>query len=423
MLEVRLEGENIDPKKVRDELRRWLDGLEARPRKVLLLPPDYTRFHSMAGMITSILYRMLAPACRVEIMPALGTHFPMTDDEKEKMFGREIPPDCFVDHDWRREIVKIGEVPADYVAQVSGGLVRYPIDLEVNRRLMDKDYDLIISIGQVVPHEVVGMANYSKNIFVGCGGKDIINKSHFLGAAYGMERIMGRDGSPVRKVFDYAEEKFLADMPLRYILTVTTTEAGTTRLNGLYAGRSRRLFEDAVRLSQRLNLNLLDEPLRKVVVYLDPGEFKSTWLGNKAIYRTRMALADRGELIVLAPGLKQFGEDGAIDALIRKYGYLGSKRLLQLVEEETDLRNNLSAAAHMIHGSSEGRFTICYAPGGLSREEIERANFQYLPLTEAAKRYDPSRLRDGFNTMPDGEEIFFISNPALGLWALREKFR
>lgn len=422
MNEIRLEGEDIGLNQVQEQLSRWLAGLEEKPRKALLLPPDYTRFHSMAGVITQMLYRLLSPSCRVEIMPALGTHFPMTDGEKEKMFGREIPPDRFIDHDWRHEIVKIGEIPADYVARISGGLVRYPIDLEVNKRLMDQSYELIISIGQVIPHEVAGMANYSKNIFVGCGGKEIINKSHFLGAAYGMERIMGRDGSPVRKVFDYAEEKFLREVPLQYILTVTTTLNGTTRLNGLYAGRNRGLFEDAVKLSQKLNLNLLDEPLKKVVVYLDPGEFKSSWLGNKAIYRTRMAIADQGELIIIAPGLRQFGEDGTIDALIRQYGYFGSQRILQLVEEEADLRSNLSAAAHMIHGSSEGRFTISYAPGGLSREEIERANFQYLSLADVQKTYDPSTLHDGFNSLPGGEEIFFISNPALGLWALREKF-
>lgn len=341
MNEIRLEGESIDPGQVQDRLDRWLGGLEDRPSRVLLLPPDITRLHSMAGVLTQMLYRLLSPTCLVEIMPALGTHFPMTGDEKEKMFGREIPADRFIEHDWRNDIVKIGEVPADYVAQVSDGLVRYPIDIEVNKRLMAKTYDLIISIGQVIPHEVAGMANYSKNIFVGCGGKDIINKSHFLGAAYGMERIMGRDGSPVRQVFDYAEGLFLRDVPLQYILTVTTTVDGTTRLNGLYAGRDRGLFEDAVKLSQKLNLNLLDEPLKKVVVYLDPGEFRSTWLGNKAIYRTRMALADRGELIIIAPGIKQLGEDGTIDTLLRKYGYCGSERILRLVEEEADLRSNL----------------------------------------------------------------------------------
>lgn len=423
MQEIALTNERIDEKTLEQELHKWLGSFTKPLRKVLLLPPDVTRFHSKAGLIVQLLYKALQGEAKVEIMPALGTHIPMSGQERALMFGTEIPDECFLVHDWRNDVVKIGEVPSDFVAKVSGGLVSYPIGVEVNRRLMDPSYDLIVSIGQVVPHEVVGMANYSKNIFVGCGGQDMINKSHFLGAAYGMEKMMGRDNTPVRKVFDYAEEHFLGTIPLQYILTVTTTKEDVTSINGLFVGRDRQLFAAAVQESQRRNLDLLDEPLKKVVVYLDPGEFKTTWLGNKAVYRTRMAIADGGELLILAPGLKQFGEDPQIDQLIRKYGYVGSQRVLALVEEHEDLKDNLSAAAHLIHGSSEDRFRITYAPGHVSKEEIEQVNFDYLPLTEALAKYDPDKLKDGFNTMADGEEIFYISNPALGLWALKEKFQ
>jgi hypothetical protein len=159
------------------------------------------------------------------------------------------------------------------------------------------------------------------------------------------------------------------------------------------------------------------------VVYLDPSEFKSTWLGNKSVYRTRMAIADDGELIVLAPGLKEFGEDKTIDTLIRKYGYITTPEILKLVEESPELKNNLSAAAHLIHGSSEGRFKIIYCPGKISKEEIERVNYNYVDLGKTMKKYNPEKLTDGINIMPDGEEIFFISNPALGLWAYRGRFK
>jgi hypothetical protein len=167
---------------------------------------------------------------------------------------------------------------------------------------------------------------------------------------------------------------------------------------------------------------MLDQPLKKVVVFLDPHEFKSTWLGNKSIYRTRMAIADGGELIVLAPGLKEFGEDKGIDALIRKYGYRTTPEILQNTANEEDLKNNLSAAAHLIHGSSENRFTITYCPGNLSRAEIESVNFGYADLRAMTERYNPSLMRDGFNHMADGEEVFYVSNPALGLWAFKDKF-
>jgi hypothetical protein len=136
-----------------------------------------------------------------------------------------------------------------------------------------------------------------------------------------------------------------------------------------------------------------------------------------------MAIDDEGELIVLAPGLRSFGEDRIFDGIIRKYGYVGTPRVLELVDANEDLRKNLSAAAHLIHGSSDGRFVITYCPGRLSREEIESVNFQYADLAQAMKRYDPQKLKEGVNTLPDGEEIFFISNPALGLWAYKEMFK
>lgn len=422
-MRISIKKDNIVRDEVRRALEKWVESISPKPKKVLLLPPDYTRSHSQAGLITNLLYRIWTPETQVEIMPALGTHNPMSEEEKRRMFGPEIPQDRFFVHDWRTEIVKIGAIPGDYVSRVSGGLVDFTIDVEISRRLLDEEYDLVVSIGQVVPHEVVGMANYTKNILVGCGGRDIINKSHILGAAYGMERIMGRDGSPVRKVFDYAEEHFLNRIPLQYILTVIGTAEGEQRLNGLFIGRDRGLFEEAVAVSQDKNLTLMEKPLSKVVVYLDPEEYKSTWLGNKAIYRTRMAIADEGELVILAPGVREFGEDKTNDAIIRKYGYLGSEKVLALIDREEDLRNNLSAAAHLIHGASEGRFSISYAPAYLSREEVEGAGFNFLPLEEGLRRYNPSVLKEGFNQLEDGEEIFFINNPALGLWALKENFR
>ncbi len=398
-------------------LRKALaDSLKGKdPKHVLLLPPDYTRLYSGAGIIVQEYWKLLSGRCEVDIMPALGTHEKMTEKEWVAFFGPDIPYEKMIVHSWRNDVVKIGEVPAEFVSEVSEGLVNEKIDVEVNKRLVSGEYDLIISIGQVVPHEVVGMANYSKNIFVGCGGSSMISSSHMLGAFYGLERIMGKDFSPVRKVFDYAEEHFLASVPLMYVLTCCTSRGEETVIHGLFIGRDRRYFEQAVSMSQRLNLVHMDKLLKKVVVYLDPREFKSTWLGNKAVYRTRMAIADGGDLIILAPGVRKFGEDDANDALIRKYGYVGRERVLELVRECDDLKANLSVAAHLIHGSSDGRFHITYCTKELSEAEVRGAAFDWAPYDEIAKKYDPAKLKDGFQTV-DGEEIYYISNPALGLW-------
>ena len=394
-----------------------LSVVEKKLKNVLILPPDYTRMYSGAGKITRMYYNLLKDKCNIDIMPALGTHEPMTKEEWVAFFGEDVPFEKMIIHNWREDVVKLGEVPSEFVKEVSHGLVDTKIDVEVNKHLLDKKYDLIISIGQVVPHEVVGMANYSKNIFVGCGGSNMINSSHMLGAFYGMERVMGKDYSPVRKVFDYAEENFIASLPLMYVLTVTTNEKDETFIHDIFIGRRRELFEMAVEESQKINLTHMGRPLDKVVVYLDPREFKSTWLGNKAIYRTRMAIKTGGELIIIAPGVKKFGEDAENDRLIRKYGYCGRKKVLSLVKTEEDLQNNLSVAAHLIHGSSDGRFNITYCTKDLTEEEVTSACFNYIPYSEIIKKYDPKTLQDGFNTV-DGEEIFYISNPALGLWTV-----
>jgi nickel-dependent lactate racemase len=397
-----------------------LDKLGPR-NKVLAIPPDYTRYHSRAGEITQLVYEYYGTKLDA-VLPALGTHFSMSEREIHHMY-EGIPIELFRNHDWRNSIVTLGSVPAEYVYEISEGRVSYDWPAQVNKLLVEGDYDLILSIGQVVPHEVIGMANYNKNIFIGIGGSEGINKSHFLGAAYGMERIMGRADTPVRKVLDYATEHFGKGLPVVYIQTVLSKNAeGTLKTRGLFVGDDRECFNLASDLSLKVNFTLLDKPLKKVVVYLDPSEFKSTWLGNKAIYRTRMALADNAELIILAPGLHEFGEDRQIDALIRKYGYLTTPEILKHTAYSEDLRDNLSAAAHLIHGSSENRFKVTYCPGKISKEEIESVNYNYGDIVEMSKKYDPSKLKDGVNVLPGGEEIFYISNPALGLWAHRERF-
>ncbi len=404
---------------LRKGLHEALDKLGSK-RKVLIVPPDFTRFHSQAGILTEMAWEYYGDAV-TDILPALGTHAAMSETELTTMFGK-IPHSLFRVHNWRNDIVTLGVVPAEFVQNVSGNQVDFSWPAQVNKLLVEGNFDLILSIGQVVPHEVIGMANYNKNILVGTGGKDGINKSHFLGAAYGMEQIMGRADNPVRKVLNYAAEHFASHLPIVYIHTVIGRAGdGALAVKGLFAGNDSECFTKAAELSLKVNFELLDEPLKKVVVYLDPSEFKSTWLGNKSIYRTRMALANDGELIVLAPGLKEFGEDKEIDRLIRKYGYLTTLEILELVRNNHELRENLSAAAHLIHGSHENRFKVTYCPGKLTREEIESVNFSYGNLDEMIKKYDPTKLKDGFNEV-DGEKIFYISNPALGLWAWKDRF-
>ena len=390
-------------------------------RRVLAVPPDFTRFHSKAGELTEMAWEFYGDAL-VDVLPALGTHTPMTDAQIAAMFG-QTPRGLFRVHDWRNDIVTLGEVPGEFVREVSEGKVEYSWPAQVNKLLRDGGHDLILSIGQVVPHEVVGMANGSKNIFIGTGGVMGIHRSHFLGAVYGMERMMGRADTPVRRVLNYASEHFGKLLPqIVYVQTVVNKNAaGELAMRGMFIGDDNECFERAAALSLKCNFLMMDREIKKAVVFLDPQEFHSTWLGNKSVYRTRMALADGAELIVLAPGVREFGEDKTIDKLIRRYGYCGTPATLAAVKSDAELAANLSAAAHLIHGSSEGRFTIRYCPGHLTREEIEGVHFAYGDLAEYSAKYDPAKLVDGWNVV-GGEEIFYISNPGLGLWAYRGRF-
>ena len=399
---------------IRTALKNVLGSLADRQR-VLILPPDITRAHSGAGMITELLWQQLGEKVQ-DILPALGTHVPMEKSEISRMFGN-VPHSLFREHRWRTDIEEIGRIPSSFVSQATGGRLDFDYPVQVNRLLASGGHDLIISVGQVVPHEVTGMANFNKNVFVGCGGSEAINKSHFIGATHGIENILGTTDNPVRAVLNRASEMTAGRLPLLYLLTVVSPDSkGILRIRGLYAGDDIGCFTQASAQSREVNFTTLPARLNKVVVWLDPEEFKSTWLGNKSIYRTRMAIADEGELVVLAPGVKSFGEDPAIDKLIRKYGYRTTPEILALVEKNSDLKENLSAAAHLIHGSPEKRFRVTYAAGHLTREEVESVGYSFGDINELMKRYNPAGLMTGFHTTPDGEGFYFISNPATGLW-------
>jgi nickel-dependent lactate racemase len=405
------------------ELREFLIGaLEklGRHNKVLVIPPDQTRIASRAGDLTRYAWEYYGENLRA-VLPALGTHKAMSAERIASMFG-DIPLGLFHAHRWREDVETVGVVPQEFIREQSEGKLDYAWPAQINRLVSRGDFDLILSIGQVVPHEVIGMANYNKNILVGTGGPDSINRSHYLGAVYGMERIMGRADNPVRRVLNFAASHFLKHLPIVYVLTVVSRNAsGATVVRGLFVGDDSECFHAAAELSFQVNFILMPEPIRKAVVYLDPHEFHSTWLGNKAIYRTRMAMATGGELIVLAPGVNDFGEDPRIDKLIRKYGYHGTPATLAMVQDNADLAADLSAAAHLIHGSSEGRFRIIWCPGHLTRKEVEGAGFGYGKLNDMLQRYDPTKLAQGWNRVA-GEDIYFIENPGLGLWASRDRF-
>jgi nickel-dependent lactate racemase len=407
---------------LRETVARAREQFGTKPRRVLLLPPDITRMHSGSGWITEYLYNLLRDEADVHVIPTLGQHEPHTREQNRAMFG-SIPHERIHAHDWRSGVVHVGEVSADYVKQVSGGVADWPIPIWLNRMLIEEPWDLIINVGHVVPHEVLGFANHNKNYFIGLGGKDLICAAHMMAACCGIENNLGNLLTPVRQCFNKAEDELLGRFFLRdlYIQVVLARNAeGNLVHTGFHAGDDLETYLAAARQSREQNITVLEEPLRKVVCVMQGDEFFSTWVANKAVYRTRMAIADDGELIIIAPGLKRFGEQPEVDLLIRKYGYCGTPRVMDLYRRNADMQDLAHATAHLIHGSSEGRFRITYAPGHLARPDIEQVHFQYADLNETLARYPTDRLREGMNEV-NGERIYFIPTPSAGLWATRAK--
>lgn len=412
----------IGGNRVSELIDRMLENLGNLGR-VLILPPDITRYHSYAGEITSMLYGKLKNSSTIEIMPTLGTHLPLSAEELDMMY-QGIPHDIFKCHDWKNDTIRIGTIPSEIIKELTDGLVDFPLHCEINKTLVEGRWDQIISVGQLVPHELIGIANFNKNVFIGVGGKDIIDKTHFIGALYGAEKMMGHISSPVRKVLNYMGENFTKHLPVSYILTVRGVDSNKQIVTrGIYAGDDEECYLKGAVLCQKVNIKHLKKEYKKVVAYLDPEEFKSTWVGNKAIHRTRMAIARGGELIILCPGINTFGEDPANDLLIRKYGYQNREILLKAIRENSDLANNLATASALIVSSTENRFTVTYAAKKMSRKEIESVHCNYADYEEIVKKYNPAELTEGENTMQDGEEIFYVSNPAQGLWTEINRFK
>ena len=243
--------------------------------------------------------------------------------------------------------------------------LNYTWPVQVNRMVPHGGFDLVLSIGQVVPHEVIGMANYKKNMLIGTGGQEGINRSHYLGVVHGMERVMGRAKSPVRNVLNYAADHFLHDAPIVYILTVIGKHPDDRLVvRGLLTGDDIEYFHFASDLSLQSILKYSIAHLRKVVVYLGAEEFHSTWLGNRAI-----------------------------DRLIRKYGYHGTRATLGWVEQNPDTAADVRAAAHLIHGSSEEQFKITWCPGLMTPQEIKGS----ASSTKTSRRSQRSTIRPRYS--------------------------
>lgn len=420
------EADNISRKEMEAHCVRMLDEAKSRLncdfKRVLLLPPDLTRAHSGAGWITEFIYNQLPKSCDIHVIPTLGQHVPHTEAENKWMFG-SIPEERIHAHDWRNGVTRMGVIPKEQVLESTHGKADWEIPVDINTMTVTEDWDLIINIGHVVPHEVLGFANHNKNYFIGLGGKETICASHLAAAVYGIENNLGNLVTPLRACYNWAEEKFFGKLPDVYFQVTMNRDAENKLVHtGVYVGDDLETYMMAARRSRAQNITVFDKPIKKMIAVMQADEFRATWVANKAVYRTRMAMADGGELLIIAPGVERFGEQPEVDTLIRKYGYCGTPQALELYKKNADMQDIAHGTAHLMHGSSEGRFDIRYAAGKLSKADIESVHYKYADLEQTLARYNPDKMKEGYNVMPDGEEVYFISTPSAGLWSTKERF-
>ena len=426
-LDAALEGDDLDA------IAEALAGsmVDAGATRVLLVPPDQTRAFARAGELTWRLERGLQQrGCEVAILPALGTHRAMDDDDARLLFGGQRDARGLLVHDWRDGVAELGRLRADEVAALSGGLLDSEVVVEVASALLG-DWDVVISLGQVVPHEVAGLAGYTKNLVVGLGGTSFIGASHLLGALVGIETLMGELANPVRDLVDTAFDRMVAPrLDVLFVLTVVEDGPQGETLRAVLSGRGgtgrsgAAAFRQAAALSRRRNITVVDKPWGRASCWLDAREYRSTWLGNKAVYRARCALATGAELIVLAPGVERFGEDPEIDRLIRRHGYVGRDAVLAAAADDAELRASPGTMAHLIHGSSEGRFSVTYCTdpdgGGLTPEELGGVGYGWRPFgDELARLGVDATTPTGPAVDARGERFAHVAQPALGLWLAR----
>ncbi len=417
-----------------------------KKQTILVIPPDISRLHSAAGELTARLYASWSPYATIKIMPALGTHRRMTPDELRSMFGPQIPLRDYLYHDWRwgvvrahtlgaRELVRLlgtdrneedgesGE-SGDSSVRLRGTTRTGQLHVYINHHIMSRRYTRIVSIGQVAPHEVVGMSNHVKNLVIGCGGKQVIDFSHYYSAKIGMANLIGTPNTPIRTLLNAIYDASLAHLPVHFAMTVMTEELdGIFRPYALCIGDDTECFDAAAAASTEANI--IPEPrcYDLVVAYLPRRQYRSLWLANKAIYRLSDIVATGGELLIIAPGVDRVAEDDAFgDLIVRHGGYMGSAAVERELNQSGRRRRgrhslsaNLAVAAHLIHGSPEERYKVTYATDSLSPELLQRLGYQHRTLA-SINAYRPFRRPVGGCTNALGRDYYYVYNPGFRLW-------
>src|SRR5215203_2404323 len=320
--------------------------------RVLAIIPDKTRddnTHLLFPIANEFL--MNRGVAAFDALVAQGTHPPMSQAQKLAKIGDTDFHGRLYDHRWDQpdELVTIGELSAERVRELTGGLIEQAVPVSINKLLEPENYDTVLVFGATVPHEVAGFAGGAKYFFPGVAGPELTHTTHWLGALAGIENIIGQVETPTRHLIEAAAA--FVPTPVIALTTVSTRDQSGFKTRALFAGDLRGTVRRAAEVSQQVHVRYTGRRYKRVVALLDD-HYDELWVGGKASYKLGGIIERGGELIIYAPHLSAISATHG--ALIEKYGYAPLERVRDMVEGSDELRANLCVAAHLAHVAYAG---------------------------------------------------------------------
>lgn len=367
-------------------------GQIAPGSRVLAIISDKTRDDNTAQLFP-IATKILAERgiAKLDALVAQGTHSAMTAAEKLEKIGvgemASVPNlENIFDHRWDRaeELVTIGELSAEKVLEVTGGLFDQAIPLKINKLLAPGLYDVILIFGATVPHEVAGFAGGAKYFFPGVAGPELTHATHWLAALATIEKIIGRVETPTRHLIEAAAEHIAAEI-ISFTSVISRADDDRLRTYALFGGDHRLALRRAAAISREVHIKYTGRKYKRVVALLDP-HYEELWLGGKASYRLGAVIEEGGELVIYAPHLYCISDTHG-ESIERFGGYAPLEKVKELVAASGELQANLCVAAHLAHVAYAGRtdetghivlrYRITLA-SAVDEETCRRVNLGYL---------------------------------------------
>jgi len=410
-------GLAITDEQIRDFVASVCSRGDHAGRRVLVIVPDATRTAPVGPFFRALHESIAASAAALDVMVALGTHQPMSQEaicarleitaaERAGEFRRVQ----LLNHEWNNPAAlrMLGSIPAEEISALSGGLFAMDVEVKINARLFE--YDRIIIVGPVFPHEVVGFSGGNKYLFPGVAGPEILNFFHWLGAVITNPMIIGNKWTPVRKVVDRAA-KMLALDKLCFCLVVHGHE-----LAGAFAGAPEPAWDEASELSRSLHVTYEEHPF-DTILSCAPPMYDELWTGGKCMYKLEPVLADGGELIIYAPHISEISVTHG--RLIEQIGYHCRDYFLKQWDRFKHFP--WGVIAHSTHvrgiGTYENGVEHCRARVTLAtripREVCERINMGYRDPDTIRPADYANRESEGILMVPKaGEMLYQLRNPA-----------